>query len=268
MNSQQPETLEVYMIIGVAVVAMLLMAGSIILFVLYYQKRMFQEQFNRKQLELEYQKKMMEAALESQENERRRVAADLHDSIGAMLSTIRLSLITHVKRNQSDTESINESKKMLDETIDSVRRISRDLMPSTLEKFGLIQALSELCERFQNTSLLSIIFSESGETPAISKSRELMIFRIVQELLNNAIKHSRSTSINVSVENTDMLTVVVEDNGIGFNIMDQKEDRTSGKGLGLFNIENRARLVGGSIEYQSETAKGSRITLRLPYEKV
>src|SRR5436190_20223983 len=115
MSPTQPEVEQIYLIIGVAVVAMLLMAGSIILFVLYYQKRMVQEQFKRQQMELDYQKKMMEAALESQENERRRVAGDLHDSIGAMLSTIRVSLITYAKRNKPDDESIVESKKMLDD---------------------------------------------------------------------------------------------------------------------------------------------------------
>jgi two-component system NarL family sensor kinase len=268
MGATQPEVEQIYLIIAVAVVAMLLMAGSIILFVLYYQKRMVQEQFKRQQLELEYQKKMMEAALESQENERRRVAGDLHDSIGAMLSTIRVSLITYAKRIQSDDNSIMESKKMLDDTIESVRRISRDLMPSTLEKFGLTQAVQEMCERFQSTSTLPIVFEEEGETPSFSKKRELMIFRIVQELLNNALKHAEASLIKVTFSNHDNLLVTVEDNGRGFNAEDHKSDRSAGKGLGLFNIENRARLVGATVDFNAPTVHGSKVIIKIPYEKI
>jgi two-component system, NarL family, sensor kinase len=264
----QAETAQIYLIIAVAVVAMLLMAGSIILFVLYYQKRMVQEQFKRQQMELDYQKKMMEAALESQENERRRVAGDLHDSIGAMLSTIRVSLLTFARRHKDESESIDESKKMLDDTIDSVRRISRDLMPSTLEKFGLAQAVKEMCERFQATSTLPIRYMEEGEVNGFSKKHELMVFRIVQELLNNALKHSQATLINVSLLSKENLIVIVEDNGVGFNQQEQKADRTSGKGLGLFNIENRARLVNAEIDFTSTVGKGSKIVLTIPYEKV
>jgi signal transduction histidine kinase len=254
----QSETVQVYLIIAVGVVAMLLMAGSIILFVLYYQKRMVQEQFKRQQLELDYQKKMMEAALESQENERRRVAGDLHDSIGAMLSTIRVSLITQAKKAHADIDSISESKKMLDDTIESVRRISRDLMPSTLEKFGLAQAVKEMCERFQSTAALPIVYSEDGDILPLSKKRELMI--------NNALKHARATSIVVAFKaDENFLRIVVEDNGVGFNV---EEQHSGNGGLGLFNIENRTRLVSATASFQSEPGRGTRVELMIPYEKV
>ncbi len=263
-----PETTQVYLIIGVSVVAMLLMAGSIILFVLYYQKRMTEEQLGRQRMEIAYQKKMIEAALESQEKERRRVAGDLHDSIGAMLSTIRLSLISHVKRNPADKESITESKKMLDETIESVRRISRDLMPSTLERFGLVQAIKEICDRFQSSSAIPIVFREIGETPPLSQARELMLFRIIQELLNNGMKHAQASNLRVTLQNADSLLVIVEDDGKGFDYDRQKNEKVSGKGLGLFNIENRARLAGGTVDLQSVSGKGTTITITVPYEDI
>jgi two-component system NarL family sensor kinase len=264
----EPESLQIYLIIAVALVAMLIMAGTIIVFVVFYQKRMIQEQVKRQQLQLDYQRKMMEAALESQENERRRVAADLHDSIGAMLSTVRVSLITLGRSQNIDIASINESKKMLDDTIESVRRISRDLMPATLEKFGLTQAVKEMCERFQSTTLLPIVFHEEGEVQALPKIRELMIFRIIQELLNNALKHSRASAISVKIMAGDDLQVEVEDDGIGFNAEEYKSTKQSGKSLGLFNIENRARIAGAFVKYDTERKKGSRIAVTIPYEKV
>lgn len=249
---------------SLATIGMLALSGSIILFVVFYQKRMIQEQLKRQTLEFEYQQKMLQAELESQESERRRLAADLHDSIGGMLSTIRVGLIT-AGRSLPDPQSIDETKRMLDDTISSVRRISRDLMPSTLEKFGFIQAIKELCERFQGTSKISIDFSEQGEIPALEQQRELMIFRIVQELLNNAVKHAQATRIEVSVgQDENQLRITVKDDGVGFDAEEQKNDKQAGKGLGLFNIENRARLLNGIVNFESQKKRGSKITLTLP----
>lgn len=257
------QEIQIYLIIAVAIVAMLLMAGAIILFVAFYQKRMIQEQLKRQVMEFDYQQKMMQAELESQESERRRLAADLHDSIGGMLSTIRVG-ITTIGRALPDPRSIDETKQMLDDTITSVRRISRDLLPSTLEKFGFVHAIKELCERFQATAKINIQFSENGEIPALESQRELMVFRIVQELLNNAVKHAQASLIQVKIELVDQLFISVEDNGVGFNADEQKNDKQSGKGLGLFNIENRARLLGGTLEFEKGRSNGSKTILTLP----
>lgn len=264
----EPDHSNFILIFSLATVGMLILAGSIILFVVFYQKKMIQEQLKRQELELKYQQKMMEAALESQENERRRVAGDLHDSIGAMLSTIRVSLITQARRDNADLESIDQSKRMLDDTIESVRRISRDLMPSTLEKFGLAHAAKEMCERFQSTASLPILFQAQGDIAVLDKNRELMAFRILQELLNNALKHAEASSITVTFTGAANLRIAVEDDGIGFNAEEHKTDKKMGKGLGLFNIENRARLLGANVVFDKDKKRGSLITLTIPYEKV
>ena len=259
----QSQATQIYLIVAVAIVTFLVMAGSIVIFVVFYQKRMIKEQLKRQALEYEFQQKVLQAELESQESERRRLAADLHDSIGGMLSTIRVGLAT-MARQLADPQSMDQTKQMLDDTIMSVRRISRDLMPSTLDKFGLIHALRELCERFQNTSRISIDFTGEGHFDQIDKNRQLMIFRIVQELLNNAVKHSQASQIGVRLLLHEGLTVTVEDNGIGFNAEAIKKDIHSGRGLGLFNIENRARLLGGSVEYQKPGKEGSKTVLTIP----
>jgi two-component system NarL family sensor kinase len=259
----EPTFSEFLIMFSLATLMMLVLASSIILFMVFYQKKMVQEQLKRQQLEFEFQQKMLQAELQSQETERRRLAADLHDSIGGMLSTIRVGIST-MARLLPDPQSIDQTKQMLDDTIGSVRRISRDLMPSTLEKFGLVHALREICERFQATSKITIHFHEQNEIGPMDKSRELMIFRVVQELLNNAIKHSQATEINVSINSGDQLYVSVEDDGIGFNADEMKKDKQNGKGLGLFNIENRARLLGGNLDYDIARTKGSKTILTLP----
>ena len=253
------------LIFSLATVAMLVLAGFIILFVVYYQKRMIQEQLKRQQLELDFQHKMMEATLESEENERRRLAGELHDSVGGMLSTIRVGL-TAISKQLPDPRLVEQSKKMLDDTLTSVRRISLDLMPSTLEKFGLLPALKELCERFEGASLIPVTFAERGEVRLMTRGQELKIYRIVQELINNAIKHAEASVINVTVIGGEDLQFSVEDDGKGFDPSLKPGSVSGGSGLGLYNMENRARLLGGRLEFDNHDRKGSKITLFVNYE--
>jgi signal transduction histidine kinase len=253
---------QIALLIAIGTAGMLMLAVAIVLFVVFYQKRMMQEQVKRQKLEIEYQNKMMQATLESQESERRKLASDLHDSIGGMLSTIRMGVST-LGRSLPDPRSVEQTKQMLDDTISSVRQISRDLMPSTLEKFGLEQALKELCERTQAASLLTINFYENTTAFTIDKNKELMLFRIVQELLNNAIKHAQATEVKVYLTVNDELSLTVEDDGVGFNIDEQKSDKRTGKGLGLYSIENRASLLGAKLEFDKERLKGSKITITM-----
>jgi len=258
-----PSEYQVALLIAIGTVGMLLLAIAIILFMVFYQKKMIQEQYNRQLLEMKYQQKMMEAALESQESERKRVAGDLHDSVGGMLSAIRVGL-TSLARGLPDPFLLEQQKKMLDEAIGSVRSISRDLMPSTLEKFGLVQAVKELCEQYQDTALVNIYFNEDTEVSTLDQSRQLMTFRIAQELVNNAVKHANATEIHVTVRESSDLEIVIEDNGIGFDADAVRYEKKQGGGLGLFNIENRVRLLNAKLVYDKPRDKGSKFNLTVP----
>lgn len=247
----------------IATIGMLLLAIAIILFVVFYQKRMLEEQLKRQSLEAGFQRRMLEVTLDSQENERKRVSADLHDSIGAMLSTIRLGLLSLVRKEGISEDSITPTKQLLDETIDSLRTISRDLMPVTLQRFGLGQAVKEMCDRVSNTGGLTVLFEETEGSVRLSEKKEVMLFRIVQELLNNAIKHSGASKIVVQFFWGQDLSITVCDNGRGFDYQKAREGKSAGHGLGLYTIENRARLINGTINFE-ESKKGSTISIRLP----
>lgn len=250
----------------IATVGMLLLSIAIVVFVLFYQKKMLQEQLKRQLMEADFQKKMLQAALDSQENERRRLAADLHDSIGAMLSTIKVGLVTMGRTEAIPSEGLVQTKQMLDDTIESVRSISRDLMPSTLEKFGLGQAIREMCEKIAGTAHLMVFYDEHGDTIPFDKTREVMVFRIVQELLNNAIKHSNATAINVDTIWNDGVSISVQDNGMGFDYEKQRDKKGKSTGLGLYNIENRARLLGATVLFERPEQGGTKISLKLPLD--
>jgi two-component system NarL family sensor kinase len=253
---------QVALLVTIGTLGMLFLVIAIITFMVFYQKRMLQEQLSRQKLEFEHQTKMMEAVLESQEQERKRVAADLHDSIGGMLSAIRVGLTT-VGRLLPDPKAMELQKKMLDDTIGSVRSISRELMPSTLERFGLVHALRELCDQVHTTSLLPVNFQGEGEVGSMTLNRQLMIFRIAQELVTNAVKHAKASAIHMQLQITDQFILKVEDNGVGFDPESFRSVSTLGRGLGLYNIENRVRLLGAKLEYQPAN-HGTRIVLTMP----
>ncbi|MFZ5999822.1 MAG: sensor histidine kinase [Bacteroidota bacterium] len=258
---EQADT-QISLIIAVGSIAMLLLTSGIIFFVALYQRKVLQSQLERQNLESELQRKILQATLESQENERNSVAGDLHDSIGGMLSAIRVG-ISAVARHLPEPHKLDASKQMLDDTIDAVRKISRDLMPSTLSKFGLLAAIREHCERMQAITHIQISVVEMGSNKPLSKQRELMVFRIVQELLNNAIKHAQASFIEVVFRYDDHLVLSVEDNGIGMNL--DHLEKSGQKSLGLFNVQSRVQLLNATVSIDPQKKEGSKIVLDIPY---
>jgi two-component system NarL family sensor kinase len=257
----EPTISEFTIMFSIATIGMLVLALAIVFFVIFYQKKMLQSKLEQQRLEVEYQQKMLLSALESQESERQRLAGDLHDGIGAMLSTIRLSVLTIARSENLNTEGLQQTKKMIDDTIDSVRRISRDLMPSTLEKLGVSQTIHEMCDQYAAVSGLKIEFEQQGNERHFDKSKEVMLFRIVQELVNNAIKHSEGSYIQVLLNWSERLWVSVEDDGVGFNVEEKKQ---SAGGIGLFNMQNRVKMLNASLEYELHRTKGTKATLIIP----
>jgi signal transduction histidine kinase len=152
---------------------------------------------------------------------------------------------------------------MLDDTIASVRRISRDLMPATLERFGLFHAIREVCERFSATTQLPIHFYEQGEVTGLDKSKELMLFRITQECINNTVKHAQATEMIVGiVAAPDSLTIIAEDDGIGFDPLRVSAEATSDS-FGLRATSERVQQLGGTLTVDSVPGRGTTLVVDL-----
>lgn len=251
----------VLLIVGTSV--MLLLAGSIVFFVIYYQKKMLQNEVATKELESKYQKRLLVTTIDSQEKERKRIASDLHDGVGAMLSAAKLNLNmlkTGAIPAEELPDALVETKDMIDETIETVRRISKDLLPSSLEVFGLSKAVQELCEKLDNPHT-RIHASFSGDALMLSKQNELLIYRMVQELINNALKHAEASRIDVKINWNQPVTISVQDNGKGFDPNQAKGDIK--RGVGLYSIENRATLIGGNVIFESQPGAGATVKVIL-----
>jgi signal transduction histidine kinase len=180
-----------------------------------------------------------------------------------MLSTIRLTLHPVVKAGNG--QPLDQTKQLLDETIETVRRISRDLLPTSLEKFGLTYAVQELCERINLAGIIDVQFTEKGTRIELDKKREVLVYRIVQEMVNNTIRHSKASLLRIQMIWMDTLHLVIQDNGEGFDYRSIKNRQSGIKaGLGLYSIETRVSLLGARLDHDAVFPKGTQFTVKIP----
>lgn len=254
----------------IASVAMLLMAFFVIMFVMYYQKKKLEEEKKLNDIEKNYNRLLLDTALNSEETERRRIAQDLHDDIGTMLSLTKLSLnqLSKIVGDSGEKEDhiMKKTQSLVEETILHVRRITRDLVPTTLERFGLAEAIDEFIHKLEEGSNLVITFkfnAEEQELPRQGAKIELTLYRIMQELVNNAIKHAFCSQIEIILDvNDKFIGLRVTDNGIGFDSEAIKENKLAG--LGLLGIESRLAIVNGTVQYSKGTNGGSTAFAQIP----
>lgn len=252
----------------IATLAMLMMAFFVILFVMFYQKRQLHQEKKLHEIEKDYQRLLLDTALNSEETERRRIAQDLHDDIGTMLSLTKLSLNQLSKlvteSGIKEDQIMRKSQTLVEETILHVRRITRDLVPTTLERFGLAAAIEEFISKLENNKNLKLSFvSNTEESPRQSQKIELTIYRIMQELVNNSIKHSQCSRIEINLHvNSMTIELQVTDNGIGFEPEAIRESNL--QGLGLLGIESRLAIVDGTITYERPKTGGSKAFAQVP----
>lgn len=234
---------------------MLLLAGGLFFFFITYQKKLLKKQIELNRIKQEQQEEMLRNTIAAQEKERKRIAQDLHDEVGAMLSVVKLN-VGRIERKIEEERTkrlAGETKSYLDETITQVRRISRALLPPSLEKLGLFNAVEELSNWVNKSDELALECWKKGEPFRMDNKKELAVFRIIQELLNNAIKYAEATQINIDFRFCDKkLALVVRDNGKGFNI-----DEKQATGLGLKNLESRSEVVGARFKLKSVVGKGT-----------
>ncbi|MFT3947009.1 MAG: tetratricopeptide repeat protein [Agriterribacter sp.] len=229
----------------------------------YTQKQKLQLQ---RITELETEKKLAatEAVLKGEEQERTRLAKDLHDGLGGMLSGIKYSFQTmkgNLIMTPENQQAFERSIDMLDSSIKEMRRVAHNMMPEALLKFGLDTALKDFCNDINQSGVLKITYQSNGlENTVIDQTTAITIYRIVQELVNNTIKHAGASSAIVQVDKSEKgITLTVEDNGKGF---DTKILKYKG-GIGWSNIQSRIDYLKGKLDVQSEPGKGTSVLVEL-----
>ena len=213
------------------------------------------------ELESSLKIKNLQSMVLGQEAERTRIAEDLHDSLGGMLSSLKLQYDTlQLEHNglSSDRE-YQRIMSLIDDACSEVRDIARNLKPIALEKLGLTAALTDLVNRYSIRDIMDISLHTHEVDGVLSDEAKLHVYRIIQELLNNALKHAHATEIDVQVNKMDdRLFIMVEDNGKGFDHINAKQ------GLGLGNLKSRVNVLRGEMEIDSSKDRGTSITVHIP----
>jgi two-component system NarL family sensor kinase len=216
-----------------------------------------------KQVEQESQIKAMESMLMGQEAERNRIGKELHDSLGATLSTIKLQMSSSPGNDHPEGHAMKKAKEMIDEACEEVRKISRDMMPITLTKYGLHTALEELIDKYNFEGGPNVIYQAFGIIQHDNKDLDLFTYRIIQELVNNCIKHAQAQEIIVQINYLeDLMIITVEDDGNGFDF-----ENTQYQGMGLKNVEYRAQYLKGKFSVESSPGVGTIMVVEIPINK-
>jgi signal transduction histidine kinase len=212
----------------------------------------------------QHEQELLKTKLEIQEQTYYNISEELHDNIGQVLSLIKIN-ISNIDFSLPDVakEKLLESKSLLTKVIRDIRDLSKILNTDFIDDIGLIGAIDQQLQYLKKTGLYVAELSVKGEIYKDDSQRELVVFRIVQELLNNIVRHAEATSIDIIIDyQAEKLLITVQDNGRGFDMLSQKLDENAGQGL--HNIQNRITLINGTIVFESGPESGTKVTIDLP----
>ncbi|AWW00094.1 sensor histidine kinase [Arcticibacterium luteifluviistationis] len=248
----------------IGTVILTLMGFSVVGFVIYYQRKQFKSQRDLIQLKEAHQKQMLSNSLAVQEVVRRKISNDLHDEIGGLLSATKLSISSLSKQvDASVLERVNHSKQLVTEALSQVRSLSRDLIPRTLEKFGLELAIQEFIQKMEEAASLEFHFSHEDDLKRFHPDLELAAYRIIQELTNNSLKHAEASLIEIDLRViSEKLQIKFTDNGKGFDLASVLSSEKEGLGLG--NIFSRLSVIDGEYTFNSNKNSGVEYLISIP----
>ncbi|MFM2364054.1 MAG: two-component sensor histidine kinase [Sphingobacteriales bacterium] len=246
------------LLITLGTVGMLILVVGIVFFITYHQRKVFRYQQTLQHMEQEQQRMLLNASIKLQEEERQRLAADLHDDAGPLLATARLYLNENLVNLDKATQlqSIYNAKQIIDDTIQLIRNISHSLMPPTLKNFGLESAVNDLFQKISGSGSINASCRFHDYRERLKPEQELILFRVLQELVNNVLKHSNSSFIHVTQNiNGERFFLRLHHDGRGLTQTDFEKLNKSAVGLGLKNIQSRLKLLNAGIFFEKDASQ-------------
>ena len=246
------------LVLFLGTLGMLALTIGLILFIIFHQRKVIRYQLRLQSMEQEQQKILLNASIRLQEEERQRLAADLHDDAGPLLATARLYLNENLVNQDKATQlqSIFQARQILDDTIQLIRNISHSLMPPTLKNFGLESATNDLFQKISGSGTINASSRFHDYRERLKPEIELIVFRVIQELINNILKHSNSSFIHLTQNMHDgMFILRIHHDGRGIVQADFEKLNKSNIGLGLKNINSRLRVAQGKIFFEKDPSQ-------------
>jgi signal transduction histidine kinase len=250
-----------YYIVGF-LIAFLLLGLFIILLAALYSNKQAKNKNEKLKMQSQFAQTLLQSQLEIQEQTLQHISHELHDNLGQVASLIKINLNT-LQLNDSfkATKKIEITKDLTRQLISDLKSLSVSLSADRITKDGLVKALETEVERLNKTEQFTATLTQDGDTPPIGNDKAVILYRMAQEILNNTVKHSNAKQIKVSLNASENLfTLAFTDDGVGFNV----EAKMNSGGAGLFNLQNRARLINAQLTIQSTPHNGTTIRIELP----
>jgi two-component system NarL family sensor kinase len=244
---------DLFVIILLGFFLMLLMVSFIVIMVIYHRQRQLENRQKVASMKAEFENTILNVEKEIQEDTLSHVGRELHDNIGQMLSLAKINFA------RSKPESISEGRNIINQVIKEIRGLSKSLNLDWVESINMEDFIKRELEKLEAAEFCQTDFSIEGEPLSLKKDEKLILIRIIQEALNNAIKHANPNTISITIKNeNDSKLILIQDDGIGFDTANKSE------GSGMANFKKRMKMLGGEFQIDSEQDKGTLIKLYLP----
>jgi two-component system, NarL family, sensor kinase len=250
-----------YSIILSSLFAFVLILVIVITAVLYFnrRKRFWQE---KKTLEIQFERNLLQSQLEIQEQTFRAISQEIHDNVGQTLSLAKVQVNIIDQSEGTDKALLAEVRQNIGKALNDLRDLAKSLNSDHVQSVPLKDLISAELSRMQRSKIIETVINEEGAPQSLEHQKKLILFRAVQESLQNILKHAAASRVTVSVRHSlDTMEIKITDDGKGFEL--DKLDKTNG--LGLRNITNRVALLGGKAEINSFPSEGTVVTLRISY---
>jgi signal transduction histidine kinase len=255
MPKQQEDIL---ITIVVASVFFILIGSFLLLIVFVFLRRQRKNREEKEEMRNRFEQTLLKTQLEIQEQAFAYISQEIHDNIGQVLSLVRLNLNTF-DTNIIPEEKLERTDDLLGKAIKDLRELSHNLQNNRIHDIGIIDSVRQLLVSLEKTGRFITSFHTSDNYHILDPNTDIILYRMIQEIINNIIKHASASTIDVSIDNGPGITIVIiSDNGIGFDTALLKEERP---GIGLQNIINRAKMINAAVDVKSAPGEGTTITL-------
>ena len=256
--------LDIYFLVFASIFLFAIFVFFIIAFLGYYRKKRREHIINTELLERKFQEELLHSQLEVQEQAFNYISQEIHDNVGQILSLAKVQIGIMNESETMSKELLNDVKLNISTAMTDLRDISKSLNSDRIKTLSLLTVISNELDRINRFGVIQTSISILGEEKDLEEKRKLILFRIIQESIQNIIKHAQATLITISFNfQTKFVLITINDNGKGFDVENTFMKQS---GLGLLNLRTRAKMVGGSCLIESKINLGSNIIIQIPYE--
>ena len=249
-------------VFSIGTIIFIVLTIFIISFIFLFQKRQLQNQQEKAALKTAYDQEILKSQIEVQNQTLQHIGQELHDNIGQLLSVAKINLNILEESDNEELVFIKQTNEIITQSISDLRALTKSLDGDFVKDFGLEESISHELQRIRKTRRFQTEISVLGEKRKLGYEREIVLFRIVQEVLNNALKHSKAKNLTLILHYfPESFTLNIQDNGKGFDLEDVNQKSISQSGAGLRNMQRRMELIGGKCSILSEIGKGTEVIL-------